>query len=220
MSKLVKSKRYKGVYSRKSVDGDISYYYTFKDEDNKIHYKKVGTKSQGVDEHYVNQIRLETVTSVKLGEVPPKLIRNSKKNKITVNDMSVFYFSNHTTKSSEKRQRQYNYRLKSFFGNKSIYDVSKKDIELFRDKTLKEVSEQTTNIHLELLSTIYNFYKSKNQLNLKNPVMNIQKVRVDNIRQRFLSKSEISQLFQEIEHDFTMTLFCLYLFVLEVEKVQ
>jgi len=42
---------------------------------------------------------------------------------------------------------------------------------------------------------------------MKNPVMMIDKVRVDNVRQRFLSKNEIEHLFYEIRHDFTMSIF-------------
>ena len=181
MSKLVKSKRYKGVYRRKSLDGELTYYYTYKDEENKIHYQKVGTKSQGITESYVNDIRLRTVTSIKLDELPPKIVRSNSKNKITVDEISEFYFTHNNSKSRDKRQRQYNYRLKSFFGHMNIYDVNVDHLEKFKKFTLEDVSEQTTNIYLELLSTIFNYYRRKHQLKMKNPVMMIDKVRVDNV---------------------------------------
>ena len=204
---MIKSKKYKGVYHRKKKDGNITYYFTYKDENKKTKYQKVGDKSQCIDESYVNELRLRTISSIKLDELPPKLVRNNTKYKTTVNDISEFYFTHHKTKSSEKRQGQYNYRLKSFFGHMSIYNVSKRHIEEFKEKTLKEVSEQTTIIYLELLSTLFNFYSRKHQIKLTNPVMLVTKPRIDNIRERFLSKDEIDLLFEEISHDFTMTIF-------------
>lgn len=45
---MIKSKKYVGVYKRRSMNGETTYYFTYK-EDNKTKYKKVGTKSQGID---------------------------------------------------------------------------------------------------------------------------------------------------------------------------
>ena len=115
MSEFIKSKKYTGVYYRKNKTGDIIYYFTFKDE-GKTKYQKVGNKSNGVDEFYVNNMRIETISKMKNDELPPILIRkNNSKYNITVDDISKFYFQYHHTKSSNKRQRQYNYRLKDFF---------------------------------------------------------------------------------------------------------
>lgn len=207
MNSWIKSKKYKGVYHRKSKDNEITYYFTYQNEDGKTQYQKIGTKSQGITESVVNELRLKTITSIKLGGDISTLHKRSKKNRVTIDDISVFYFTHKRTKSTEKRQRQYNYRIKPFFGNMSIYDVNTHHLEKFKNICLSEISEHTTNIYMELLSTIYNFYIRKHQLKLKNPVMLVSKVRVDNVRQRFLSKKEIEVLFNEIEHDFTMTLF-------------
>ena len=191
-----KSKKFTGIYYRKKKNGDITYYFTYQDE-GKTKYQKVGDKSQGIDEQYVNDIRITTITNIKNDELPPKIVRkNNNKYNITVDDISIFYFQYHQTKSSKKRQRQYNYRLKDFFGKMSIYNVTEKHIEQFKEKTLQEVSEQTTLIYLELLSTLFNYYSRKNHIKLINPVMLVDKPRVDNIRQRFLSKKEIEELWK------------------------
>lgn len=207
MNDFIKSKKYKGVYHRKGVKGEITYYYTYQNEESKTQYQKVGTKSQGISESFVSELRLKTITSIKLGEDLTTFHLKSKKNITTVDEISEFYFTHHKTKSSEKRQRQYNYRLKSYFGHMSIYTVSVKHIEEFKKFTLNDVSEQTVNIYLELLSTIFNFYRKKYQLKLTNPVMMVDKIRVDNIRQRFLSKNEIDLLFKNVQHDFTLLMF-------------
>lgn len=211
MNKFIKSKKYTGVYHRKSKNNEITFYFTYKNEDGKTKHQKVGTKSQGVTESYVNELRLKTITSIKLDEDLTTIHKRNDKKAPTVDDIAEFYFTYHKTKSREKRLRQYNYRLKPFLGHKTIYNVNKQHIEEFRNFTLGEVSEQTTNIYLELLSTIFNYYRRKHQLKMKNPVILVDKVRVDNVRQRFLSKSEIEMLFESVRHDFTMTMFLLLL---------
>jgi len=207
MGKMIKSKKYRGVYHRKDKTNETTYYFTYQNESNKTQYQKVGTKSQGVTEEHVNEQRLKTILSIKTGETPPKIIRNNKRYNTTIDEIAKFYFDNHKTVSSEKRLRQYNYRLKQFFGETSIYNLTSKQLNKFRDKTLKEVSEQTTIIYLELLGTIFNFYIKKKDLKLQNPVNFINKPRIDNKRERILSKKEINFLFNEVKHDFTMTLF-------------
>jgi len=203
---MIRSKKYQGVYHRKRKDGEITYYFTYQNEFKKTQFQKVGIKSQGIDEAYVNELRLKTISTIKTGELPPKIVRNNRY-KTTVDEISKFYFDNHITVSSEKRLRQYNYRLKDFFGHMSIYNVNSKHIEQFRDKMIKEVSSQTTIVYLELLSTLYNFYIKHHQIKLINPVAHIQKPRIDNRRERFLSKQEIDLVFMEISNNFTMTLF-------------
>jgi len=207
MSKMTKSKKYQGVYHRKAKDGEVTYYFTYQNDMKKTQYQKVGTKSEGVTEEYVNEQRLKTTLSMRTGEAPPKVIRNNKRYNTTVDEISDFYFKNHRTSSSEKRLRQYKYRLKSYFGHMSIYNVSKKHLDDFRDKTLEEVSEQTTIVYLELLGTLFNFDINNTKSKLVNPVQFVNKPRVNNRRERFLSKEELKLVFEEVSNDFTLTLF-------------
>lgn len=54
----------------------------------------------------------------------------------------------------------------------------------------------------------HNIKKSEqNQIKLTNPVMLVKKPRIDNRRERFLSRDEIDLVFDDIYHSFTMTLF-------------
>ena len=76
LSEFIKSKKFTGVYYRKNKKGDITYYFTFKDE-GKTKYQKVGNKSQGIDEKYVNDIRTTTITNIKNDELPPKIVRKN-----------------------------------------------------------------------------------------------------------------------------------------------
>jgi integrase len=85
--------------------------------------------------------------------------------------------------------------------------VTKEHIQRYQNDMLKEVSPHTTILYLELLSTLFNYYIKHHSIKLINPVMNIQKPRIDNKRERFLSKEEIELLMNEISDDFTLTLF-------------
>ncbi|MDD2358456.1 MAG: tyrosine-type recombinase/integrase [Thiovulaceae bacterium] len=204
---MTKSKKYQGVYFRKRKDGDLTYYFTYQNEMRKTKSQKVGLKSQGIDELYVYELRMKTILSLKNGELPPKLLRNNKKYKITVDEIADFYFNSHITTSSDKRRRQYNYRLKDAFGEMSIYNITEKHIEAFKNDTLGEVSEQTTIIYLELLGTLFNYYAKHKKIKLENPVLFAKKPRIDNVRERFLSKDEIQMVYDEVGDNLTMRLF-------------
>ena len=204
---MTKSKKYQGVYYRKKKDGDITYYFTFQDENKKTKTQKVGLKSQCIDEAYVYELRMKTILNLKNGDLPPKLLRNNKKYKISVDEMADFYFTTHITVSTDKRRRQYNYRLKDVFGEMSIYNVSEKHIEDFKNKILNEISEQTTIVYLELLGTLFNYYAKQKNIKLHNPVLFTKKPRIDNVRERFLSKEEIQLVYDEVGENLPMKLF-------------
>jgi len=49
---MTKSKRFKGVYTRKQKDGDTALYFSYKNTKGNLTYKKVGLKSEGITEQY------------------------------------------------------------------------------------------------------------------------------------------------------------------------
>jgi hypothetical protein len=79
----INSKKYgTAIQLYKKVNGDIAYYITYKDEDNKLKRIKVGDKSKGITESYCNQKRIEIINSIKLGEEPPALVKKKKTKKL------------------------------------------------------------------------------------------------------------------------------------------
>ena len=86
MSKMVHSKKFKGVYSRKRKDGDITIYFTYKDIDGKLFFHKVGLKSQGITEQYAYEKRSETLLKLMNGEIPTIIVNKNKRYKITVEE--------------------------------------------------------------------------------------------------------------------------------------
>lgn len=81
MSEMKKSKKYTGVYFRDKMDGDRTYYITIKDEDRKVKFQKVGTRSQGLTEKIVSEKRSDTILKVNHGEIIESI-------KLQINDSS------------------------------------------------------------------------------------------------------------------------------------
>lgn len=207
MSGMIKSKKYTGVYSRKKADGDITYYFVYKNIDRKPTYQKVGLKSQGITEQYVYEKRNEFVLELKNGEIP-KLLRSNKQHVIKFNDIAEYYFTNRVTRSSVKRKKLYELRLKPEFGNKSVYSIKTTDILEFRNRYAKKFAPHTVNLYIELMSTIFNYYNKYKHKNIDNPTLRVDKLQVNNIRNRILSLDEIDFMFHELRHDFVLSLFC------------
>ena len=207
MNKLIKSKKYTGVYHRKKADGDLVYYIIYKDLDNKPIYHKIGLKSQGIDEKYVSEKRTQTILEIKNGEVPT-ISRSKKKFIIKFSDISDYYFNNRKVRSIEKRRQLYELRLKPNFGDMNIYSIKPSHILKFRNKFIDNLAPHTINIYLELISTIFNYYSKYKNLRLENPTLKVDKLKVNNTRKRILTKDEIDLLFEELKNDFTLSLFC------------
>ena len=154
---MVKSKRFKGVYVRKQKDGDISIYFSYKNAKGNLTYQKVGMKSQGVTEAYAYDKRSETVLLLKNGEIP-HIVSSNKTHKTTLKDMAELYFSYHKTKSTEKRQRQFNNRIMSELGHINVHNITSKDIINLQKKFESDgLCASTVIQYTELISTIYNF---------------------------------------------------------------
>jgi hypothetical protein len=67
---MTKSKKYTGVYYRKRKDGDITYYFIYKNTEGVPTFHKVGLKSQKITKQYVFDKRSELILELKNGEVP------------------------------------------------------------------------------------------------------------------------------------------------------
>lgn len=207
MNKLIKSKKFKGVYLRKREDGDIAIYFTYYNSKGNSTYQKVGLKSQGVTEKYAYQKRSETILTLKNGEIPHMMI-NNKEHKITLNEIANYYFTNHQVKSTKDRKNRYNNRIKKRIGDMNVHSITAKDLTTLQD-TLKNdgLGRYTIIQYIELIGAIYNYYKKYKDDKLINPTLNIKKPSIDNRRRRILTEDEIDLVFNEVKSDFTLTLF-------------
>ena len=205
MSSLIRSKKYTGVYYRTKQNNDKVYYFTYKDT-GKSQRVKVGLYSQGVTEKLTYEKRNETITKLKNNEIPI-IISDKRKHKLSLDDCANFYFTNHITKTTEKRKRQYNNHIQSIFGTHNIFTLSPSEIEQFKNTLSETLSTQTVRMIIELIGTIYNYNIKFKNLKLANPIYNVSMPRANNRRLRFLSKGEVEKLFEALEGDFILTLF-------------
>ena len=204
---LIKSKKFVGVYYRNNKNGTTTYYFTYKDEMRKQTFQKVGEKSQGITEQYAFEKRSETILNLKNGELSP-LTKSKKRHMLKFDEVANFYFDNHKVRSTEKRKRYYLYRLKPYFGQMNFHSITAKHLMKFRDETRKDVSPQTTIMYLELMTTIFNYYIKSHNLKIQNPTKLVPRPKIDNRRERILSKNEISALFTVLDGNLILSLFC------------
>ena len=204
----IKSKKFEGVYHNPLKSGDISYYITYKDNENKTVTKKIGKKSEGVTESYCSQIRSETVSKLRNNELPPKIAISKRQNVVTLDSLADFYFETKDNKSKHKYEGKYNLRIKPILGSKDVRYMSDKDFKKFQQTLQNDnLSNHTVNCYIDIISAIISHSIQRRNFVGKNPTVGIKKLKVDNKRERILSKSEVEELLESVEDNWILNLF-------------
>ncbi len=190
--------KYTGVKYHDAKDGTRSYYIQYKHH-GRVKRQKVGTKAEGITPLYCKKLRDETLVKLRLGENAP--IKSKSKTK-TLTEVSDEFFERDDLRTKSKMQSLYNTHL-AHLGNEPLtyFDdnalltlISKKTKEKSR-KTKRVLSKQTVNNIISLLSSLLHFAKSKGYVDL---LPTVKKLKVDNKRERYLTKEEIDTLLHEI----------------------
>ncbi|OCL95726.1 tyrosine-type recombinase/integrase [Aliarcobacter thereius] len=207
--------RLTGIYFREIITNDKTdkvYYITYKDENNKKIWIKIGKYSEGIRETYCNQKRNEILTKQRNGEEAPVIAARKKKQKILIETLADAYFKEKNISGSTLNH--YKVHILPYFKTFDIDLLSKKDIENFKHfleqkitiNTKKPLAPKTINNILNILKTIGK-YSLKNDL-LKNDFTKyITTCNIDNARERFLTKDEIQILYNETKEDNIIYLF-------------
>jgi len=195
---MIKTK-YTGVYYRDKNDGDRVFYITYK-HGGKLVRKKVGTKSEGITALYSKKKRDETLVKLRLGEDAP--IKSNNKVK-TLEEVKNEYFNRDDLRTKSKMLSLYDTHLSHLsstplqnFDDITILTLISKKKKEKSKKTKRHLSNQTINNILTLLSSILHSAKDKSYIRI---LPTIKKLKVDNKRERYLSKGEIKQLYKKIE---------------------
>jgi integrase len=213
----IKSKKYSGVYLNKLEDGDISYSIMYKDEDNKTKRFTVGKKSSGITETYAYNKRNEFVNKIKLGEEPTAVTNKKKQEIITLDSVAVESYEQKEkhNRNNQKSKRKYELHVSPTLGKKDIKSITAKDIETLQSKKLigklpeiKPLSPKMVNTILGELSTVFNYAIDKGLIVL-NPIKKVKSLKVDNKRERYLNKDEISLLLKHTKEDEQLHIFTL-----------
>jgi len=217
MAKFINSKKNEGVQHYIKENGYKTYYIRFRNENNKLKRVKIGCETEGVNEVYCKNKRVEIINAILKGEQPPKIVKSRNRKILTLDYVSKKYFeTKDDSKSTFERLSKYNKHLAPVLGMKEITQITKHDLTILQHKTLeKGLSNQTANMIIELFGTIFNYGFKEEMYEAVNPVVKITKLKVKNTRERFLKKHEISELFEvskqsdlDNEYGCLLELFC------------
>jgi integrase len=206
--KKILSKRYEGVYYSELVDGDKTYYITYKDKESKKVWVKIGKHSQGIRENFCSQARSEQMNKVRLGE--NVTIGKPKRSLTTLNDIADAYVTEkelHNRGIKVEIQR-YDKHIRDDLGRYNIDEITKSHLEALQKKKREEgYADQSVNHMLQMLQTIYN-HAIKNGIYKKtNPLLDITYFKISNDRERFLTIEEIKELFEYVKENEQLYLF-------------
>lgn len=199
--RYIKSNKYVGVYYCTLLSGDRAYYITYKDNNQKKIWLKIGLHSEGIREAYCHQKRSEIVTKQRLGEELP-FIATKKTSKILLEVSKDFYdYKELYNKQNKKTRTRVENRLREhFIGTSSIKTITKSDIENFQVQIQKDLMPATVNFIMQQVSSIFN-WAIENEILDKNPCKAIKNLKVNNSRLRYLEIKEIKKLLDTVKND-------------------
>ena len=215
----------KGVYYREiqktTIDSkgkiktsiiDKIYSVQYKDIDDKWKFKTLGKYSEGIRESYCKTQRDMIMNKVKFGEQPPIIKKKIKKEIVTVHDVFKLYKEHKATESKDivKTEQKYKLNIYKVFGSMDINEVTTDKIASFR-KTLidKGRANSTINSNISFIGTLFNFAIEEGIYAKVNPIKSkkLKALKIDNVREKYLSLDEIKRLYKAIEDDEVLTLF-------------
>jgi len=206
----VKSRKYVGVYQNKLSNGDISYSINFKDNKGKKIWFTVGKKSEGITEIYAYNKRNEFINQMRLGEEPPSIAKKKKRHIVTLDDVAKdsYAIKELHNRNNKIAKRRYEMHISPILGTKDITKITSDDIRSLQMLKSKEFSPKTVNHIVGEISTVLSHAVDKEYINI-NPVKKIKMMKVDNKRERYLTKDEIKILLEEVKDDQQVYLFIL-----------
>ncbi len=170
----------RGLFQRPKDSG--IWWIRYADKSGIIHREKVGPKSLAQDAYNKRK------TQIREGKFFPEMVK--PKREILFREMAKLFINEHAkvNKKSWKTDEQRMTELVKQFGDKSLSQIKKQDVEKFRAKLAKELSPATVNRYIALLKTLYNkaleWDKTKN-----NPVTGIKQF-TESHRIRYLTDEE------------------------------
>ena len=195
-----KSNKYTGVYYQELINGDKSYYITYKHNKKDI-WKKIGLYSEGIREAYCSQKRNEIVTKIRLGEdLPHVASHNNFKSLVEVAEKFYELKELHNKQNKKTRSRVLAKLKKHYIGEMSIKEIQKLDIENFQIEIEKDLMPATINFIIQQTSSIFNWAIENGYLS-KNPCQFVKNLKVKNARLRYLEIDEIKRLLETVKND-------------------
>lgn len=205
MADLTKTK-YTGVYFRENLVGEKVYYITYKKFGKKI-WDKIGTSKEGITAAYCSKMRSKQTSIERLKDEAPLNIKEIP----TFDEVAQEYFEYKKDRPDTKNNiGRYTNHLKATFGKLKLNEIDsdmvnnliKKKKTVVSQKTNKPYSPKTLNDMINLTGTIFNFAIKNKELKVNNPISSfkVEKLKVDNDRERYLDSDEIKKLIEYLEN--------------------
>jgi len=201
-NKLIKSKKYQGIYSKDTSNNDKMYYIAYKNANGNYSRYKVGLKSSGITEIYCYNLRNEEINKVRLND-NPKLSTKTVVIKFHEIALDYFYYQELAQKSDWKNSRnKYLNHIKPTLGHLNINDITSNMIHELKIKKLKTHANATVAMLVSFISSIYNYAtKITKKFKGDNPAFGIERtIEINNARERYLTLNEIGLLLKRLEN--------------------
>ena len=211
----MKQKKYKGIYEYYQLsDPDkatTAYYISVRDNDGTP--KKIKTDSLTPE---------EAVTALAYYKSKRQSTPYAAHNRLTLSRLSEIYFEQRDTVNNDKDNRRFELHAKPILGSKLISKITKQDILKLqkhlqkklvlatntKDPDMEHMSARTINDIVDISVRILHW--AYNQELLATPLPKIDKLRIDNERQRIFTQEELATIFNSTEGSTHMFLYLAY----------
>ena len=198
--------KYTGVYFRTNNNNTKIFYIKYKIK-GKQYLKKVGSSQEGITAIYASKVRAKKLSMDRLGSDAPFA---NNDNKITFDAAFKMYHEHSKTSTRDFRTQlgRYERHIENEIGHLTLEEISVKTVEGIKKRLLtnsnKSYSNASINHLLDLVRTVFNFTIKEMNLNLTNPATSqkVQRLKIDNKRERYLEADEISLLFDRVEEEY------------------
>lgn len=182
--KSQKPKVDRGLFQRPKESG--IWWIRYADQFGTIHREKVGPKSLAQDAYKKRK------TEIREGKFFPEMV--TPKREMLFREMAKLFIKEHSkvNKRSWKTDEQRMTVLVEQFGDKTLSQINRQDVERFRSVLAKELSPATVNRYMALLKTLYNKAIEWDKVKV-NPVTRIKQFSETN-RIRYLTEEEEQKL--------------------------
>lgn len=203
--KLEKTK-YTGVFYRENTNSARVFYIRYKRYGKSV-TEKIGTKAEGITAVFCSKVRAKQTSIERLKDESPLNVKVIPTFDEMANEYLEFKSDRPDTRNNKGR---YTNHLKSVLGKLKLNEIDSsavnnliksKKIEKSR-KTNKLYAPKTINDMIDLIGTIFNFAINQKELKVINPIANrrVERLKVDNDRERYLDTIEIKKLFEYLEN--------------------
>jgi len=200
---------YKDLLNEKGKSVDKQFGIRWRDEDGKSKLKVIGTYSAGIREKFC-KIKLEEITTkIRLGEDLPHLAK--PKQSMTVTKMMDIYYEHKsaTLKDVEKEKRRFINHLKKPIGGTLLQNLTEEHISELQDSLKVTLSVASIRALFVQVNAAYKYIILKKLWVGDIPTAHIKYETLNNVRERYLTLTEIDQLLKVCYN----TSYDIYLFV-------